>query len=321
MNENVLKDGEKKLQEKGIASRYTVAPGNSVRITRDYIDSLLIEIRAMDSTESSTELELFGETFTTPVMVAALSGLDTGLNDIRSNGMVEIAKGAAAAGAVMWSGIGSEQELREIIDTGAKTIKIIKPYADEDLIFEKISQAERYGALAVGMDIDFVFGSKRNKGFAKSYPVSPKTQADIKRYVNASKLPFVLKGILSEHDAKKALEVGAAAIVVSHHGGSVLDYAVPPLMILPSIVKVISRQIPVFVDCSISSGTDAYKALALGAKAVSVGRAVMAGLAAEGADGVRKVLEGITEQLHWVMNITGVADCYSFDPDIIWRSN
>lgn len=315
MNGTYIIDGEKKLQEKEIVSRYAAAPGNSVRITRDYIDSLLIEMRAIDSIEASTKMELFGEPFTTPVMVAALSGLD----NIRPNGMVEVAKGAAAAGAVMWAGIGEESELRAMIETGAKTVKIIKPYADTDLIFEKIAQAEKYGAFAVGMDIDFVFGSKKQKGNAQGKPVSPKALDDIKSYIKATKLPFILKGVLSEQDAKKSLEAGAAGIVVSHHTGAVLDYAVPPLMILPRIVKVIDRKIPIFVDCSISSGTDAFKALALGAKAVSVGRAVMAGLASDGADGVRKVIEGITEELQRVMNITGSADCNSIDPDIIWR--
>lgn len=315
MNESYLSNGEKKLQEKGTASRYTAASGNSAGITRDYIDSLLIEMRVIDAIESSTKMTLWGESFETPVMVAALSGL----NGIRPNGMVEVAKGAAAAGAVMWSGIGDEHELAAIIETGAKTVKIIKPYSDNDLIFEKISQAEKYGALAVGMDIDFVFGSKKSRGHAQSYPVSPKTQNDIKSYVKATKLPFILKGVLSEQDAEKALEVGAAAIVVSHHGGSVLNYAVPPLMILPRIAKIIDRRIPIFVDCSISSGTDAFKALALGASAVSVGRAVMPGLASDGADGVRKVIEEMTEELQMTMSITGSTDCNNIVSDIIWR--
>ncbi len=315
MVENYLRDGEKKLQEKGVASKNTAVPGNSVRITRDYIDSLLIEIRAIDSVVASTEMELFGETFRTPVMVAAISGLD----NICPNGMVEVAKGAAAAGAVMWAGIGGEEELRGMIDTGAKTIKIIKPYADTDLIFQKIEQAEKYGAFAIGMDTDFVFGSRRNKGVAQSFPVSPKTQEELKSYIKATKLPFILKGVLSEQDAQKALDIGAAGIVVSHHGGSVLNYAVPPLMILPRIAKLIDGRIPIFVDCGIGSGSDAFKALALGAKAVSAGRAVMAGLASDGAEGVRKVLEGITEELQSVMNITGSADCGHIDSDVLWR--
>lgn len=315
MNETYIKDGEKKLQDKGITSKYTAAPGNSQRITRDYIDSLLIEMRAIDSVKASTKMELFGESFATPVMVAAISGV----NNVHPGGMAEVAKGAAAAGAVMWAGIGDEQELWAMTETGAKTVKIIKPYADTDKIFEKIAQAEKYGAFAVGMDIDFVFGSKTQKYLAQGNPVSPKTMDDIRSYIKATKLPFILKGVLSIQDAEKALEAGAAGIVVSHHGGAVLDYAVSPLMILPRIAKVIGRKIPIFVDCSIGSGTDTFKALALGAKAVSVGRAVMAGLASEGADGVQKVIEGMTEELQRVMNITGSPDPDSIDPDILWR--
>ncbi|MFP3153527.1 alpha-hydroxy-acid oxidizing protein [Lachnospiraceae bacterium ZAX-1] len=289
--------------------------GNSTLITQEYFDSLQVELRMIDSVEASTKMELFGASFSTPVMIAALSGLDR----IRPNGMVDTAKGVAAAGAVMWTGIGSEEELESLIATGAKTVKIIKPYADTDLIFKKIEHAEKSGALAVGMDTDYVFGGKNTKGFAMEYSVSPKTLDEIKSYVKATKLPFILKGILSEQDAYKALEAGAGGIVVSHHGG-VIPYAVPPLKILPKIAKVIEKQIPIFVDCGITRGMDAFKALALGATAVSVGKAVMTGLAANGADGVQKVLSDITEELNWAMNLTGSYDISDIDPTIIWHT-
>jgi isopentenyl diphosphate isomerase/L-lactate dehydrogenase-like FMN-dependent dehydrogenase len=295
----------------------TVNAGDSAKITRAYFDSLLVELRTIDSVKASAEMKLFGETFSTPVMVAALSSLDR----TRPGGMVDAAKGAAAAGAVMWTGIGSEAELEALIATGAKVVKIIKPYADADLIFKKIEHAEKSGAIAVGMDTDYVFGSKNNKGFAMEYPVSPKTREEIKSFVKATKLPFILKGILSEQDARKALEVGAGGIVVSHHGGSVLDYAVPPLKVLPRVAKVVDKKIPIFVDCGVTRGMDAFKALALGASAVSVGRAVIAGLSSDGADGVRKVLEDITEELQWAMNLTGSCDVTHIDPAVIWQNN
>jgi isopentenyl diphosphate isomerase/L-lactate dehydrogenase-like FMN-dependent dehydrogenase len=203
--------------------------------------------------------------------------------------------------------------------TGAKTVKIVKPYADHDLIYKKISHAEKHGVFAVGMDIDFVFGPTRKRGYAMDYPVAPKTLENIREFVKATKLPFILKGVLSEKDAEKALESGAAGIVVSHHGGSVLDYAVPPLMILPRIAKVIGGRIPIFVDSGIGSGADVFKALALGASAVCVGRAVMAGLASDGSQGVRKVLEGINEELKFVMSLTGARDLKSIDPDAVWH--
>jgi 4-hydroxymandelate oxidase len=284
--------------------------GSVLKMTRDYIDSLSIEMRVIDSAVASTEMKLFGETFSTPVMVAALSGL--------GNGMVETAKGAGAAGSVMWAGIGDEAELKAMVETGAKVIKIIKPYRDRNLIFKKIAQAEEDGAFAVGMDIDFVFGGEIEDSLIRPELMGPKTFDDIKSFVKATKLPFILKGVLSEQDARKALEAGAAAIVVSHHGGSVLDYAVPPLKILPHIVNVIDRKIPVFVDCGIIRGTDVFKALALGASGVLVGRTVIAGLAASGAEGVQKILEGTNEELRRVMNLTGSPDIESIDSKLIW---
>lgn len=315
MMENLAKEGEQKLQEKGIASKLTAALGNSVRINREYLDSLLVELRTIGAVEASTKIELFGQAFSTPIMVAAISGLD----NICPHAMAEVAKGAAAANAVMWAGIGDEDELRAMIDTGAKVVKIVKPYSDESLIFEKLAQAERYGALAVGMDTDFFFGSKRNPRLAQAFPVSPKTLSQLQSYVRATKLPFLFKGILSVADANLALEAGAAGIVVSHHGGSVTDFAVPPLRVLPRIVEAVAGRIPIFVDCGISGGFDAFKALALGADGVCMGRAVMAGLAAEGADGVRKVIEAATVELQRVLSLTGAADCRGIDPGVLWR--
>jgi isopentenyl diphosphate isomerase/L-lactate dehydrogenase-like FMN-dependent dehydrogenase len=289
--------------------------GDSTQITREYFDSLQVEIRAIDSVMASTQVTLFGLRFSTPIMSAALSGLDR----IRPGGMVDTAKGVAAAGAVMWTGIGGEEELESLIGTGAKTVKIIKPYAEKDLIFRKIEHAEKAGAIALGMDIDYVFGSKTTKGFAMNYPVSPKTLDDIKSFVRATKLPFILKGVLSEQDAQKALDAGVGGIVVSHHHGGVIDYAVPPLRILPRIVKVIDKQIPIFVDCGILRGMDVFKALALGATAVSVGKAVMEGLSNDGATGVRKVIEDMTAELRWAMSLTGSWDTEHIDPTVIWQ--
>jgi len=124
--------------------------GDSNLITREYFDSLLIEMRHIDSVLPSTKLELYGETFETPIMTAALSHLDK----CRPNGMVEMARGALAANAVMWTGMGDEAELEATVSTGARTVKIIKPYADNNDIFRKIEHAEKIGAFAVGMDVD-----------------------------------------------------------------------------------------------------------------------------------------------------------------------
>lgn len=288
--------------------------GDSNQITREYFDSLLIEMRHIDSVAPSTKLELYGEVFSTPVMTAALSHLDK----CRPNGMAEMAKGASAVNAVMWTGMGEDAELEAVTATGARTIKIIKPHADNKVIFRKIEHAEKSGVFAVGMDIDHAFNSKGQYDNVLGLPMAPKTLDEIKSFINATGLPFIIKGVLSEQDAEKCVEAGAKGIVVSHHHG-IMNFAVPPLMILPKIAKVINHRIPIFVDCGISSGIDAFKALALGASAVCAGRALMDPLSEEGAKGVEKKISEMTQELSGVMARTCSADIGHIDPSVIWR--
>jgi 4-hydroxymandelate oxidase len=148
--------------------------------------------------------------------------------------------------------------------------------------------------------------------------MGPKSLSGIRCFVEATKLPFILKGILSEQDTGKALEAGAAAIVVSHHGGAILDYAVPPLKILPRIAKLIDGKIPIFVDSGITRGTDVFKALALGANGVLVGRSAMAGLSSGGAGGVEKLITGTNAELQRVMSLTGCANLEKINSELIW---
>ena len=286
---------------------------DSNEITREYFDSLLLEMRLIDSELPSTELELFGYTFSTPIMTAALSHLD----GAHPGGMTELARAAFAADAVMWAGMGDEAELEKIVATGAKTVKIIKPYADENLIMRKIEHAEECGAIAVGMDIDHAFSRRGGYDKIHGLEMRPKSMAEIRHYVRSTKLPFVIKGILSTQDAIKCLEADVSGIVVSHHHG-IMGYAVPPLMILPEIAEAIGGQIPVVVDCGIERGYDAFKALALGADAVSVGRALMGPLAAGGAGGAKKAIDDITTELAFALAMTGSPDIGTIDPDTVW---
>lgn len=288
--------------------------GNSDLITREYFDSLLLEMRHLDGRKPDTTLQLFGEQFDTPIMTAALSHLD----NIHPEGMVEMARGAAMAHAVHWAGMGEKEELEKMIETGAKTIKIIKPYADEKEIFSRITHAQEQGALAVGMDVDHAFAGDGEYDRVLGYEMRPKSIEEIREYVQASELPFLIKGVLSERDAYKCLQAGVSGIVISHHHG-IMDYAVPPLQILPDIVRVVGKQIPIFVDCGIASGMDAYKALALGATAVSVGRELMKPLGENGAQGVCNRIVQMTEELKGVMAKTGCADLGQMDASVIHK--
>lgn len=289
--------------------------GDSNQITREYFDSLLVEMRHLDGALPETGLELFGEQFSTPVMTAALSHL----GNVCENGMVQMAEGARLAGAVSWAGMGDEKELEDITATGARTIKIIKPYVDNDYILKRIAHAEKCGVMAVGMDIDHAFSGKGKYDVVLGMEMRPKSLEEMKEFVKATKLPFVVKGVLSVKDAEKCLEAGVKGIVVSHHHG-IIDYAVPPLMILPEIVRVVQKQIPVFVDCGIESGSDVFKALALGADAVCVGRALMGSLQVNGAEGVQEKIASLTEELAGIMARTGASDLSQIDPSVIWKA-
>ena len=286
--------------------------GDSNQITRNYFDSLLIELRQIDSVIPKNEFELYGENFSTPIMTAALSHLD----NTHPEGMTELARGAEAAEAVMWVGMGDKEELESIISTGAKTIKIIKPYADNDMIFDKIKHAEKSGALAVGMDIDHAFNNKGQYDNVAGFTMSAKTIEEIKSYISATELPFIIKGVLSEQDAYKCIDAGAEGIVVSHHHG-IQDFAVPPLMLLPKIAEVVNNRVPIFVDCSVSSGMDAFKALALGANAVSVGRGLMDPLSNLGAQGVQQKIREMTEELSAAMARTCSEDVMNIEASVI----
>ncbi|MCQ2073978.1 MAG: alpha-hydroxy-acid oxidizing protein [Bacteroidaceae bacterium] len=288
---------------------------NSDKITRDYLDSLLIETRYLDSVIPDTTLNLFGHSFATPIMTAALSHLSNTAPD----GMRIYAKGAALSNTVHWVGMGDDAELESIAATGAKTIKIIKPHADNREVFRKIGHAISCGCIAVGMDIDHSFQSNGQYDNVMGLPMKAKSTEELREFVQASSVPFIVKGVMSAKDAEKCLSVGAGGIVVSHHHGMV-DYSCPPLMVLPDILKATGGSIPVFVDCGIESGMDAYKAMALGATAVSVGRHLMPMLK-DGEHAVSDEINRMTATLAGVMARTGIADTTRFEPSVIHKRN
>ena len=288
--------------------------GDSNRITREYFDSILIEMRHIDAVLPDVRLSLYGEVFDTPIMTAALSHLDK--FGYHKDGMVELARGAKACGAVMWSGMGDDTELERIIETGAKTIKIIKPEADIDSVYRRLKHAEKSGCIALGMDLDHSFNRRGQYDVVDNFSMRPKTLDDLKQYVASTKLPFIIKGVLSVQDALKCMEAGVQGIVVSHHHG-IMEYAVPPLMILPKIVEAVGGKMNIFVDCGVDSGADVFKALALGATAISAGRVLLEPLSKKGADGVKEKINEMTAQLAGMMAMTCSSDIGNIDSSLI----
>ncbi|MDO4621965.1 MAG: alpha-hydroxy-acid oxidizing protein [Eubacteriales bacterium] len=287
------------------------------KVTREYLDSILIEQRLIGSVLPNLEIELFGERFASPIMMPAFSHLRKFLRDERPNGMVEYALAAKNLNLVNYVGMGPDEEFREILDTGAKTVRIIKPYADKDKIFEQIEFAKKNGAIAVGMDIDHIFGSDGQYDLVFEDRMGPQSDEDLRSYIEFAEIPFVVKGVLSAFDAVNCAEIGAAAILVSHHSGR-MPFAIPPLKILPEITGALGKcDMKIFVDCGIATGADAFKALALGADAVAVGRAMMPALIKEGQAGVEAYITKMNQELAYIMGFTGSRSVSGIDPGVL----
>ena len=283
--------------------------GDSIAINRRYLDSLLVEGRIVGAVHPSTETTLLGHRFSTPIMTAALSHLRPG--------MPALAEAARLSNAACCIGMGDENELIETLRTGAKVIKVIKPYADENMILSRIACAEQNGAIAVGMDVEHAVNTNDDRdSTVAGLKMKLQSPEDLKRWIGATRLPFIVKGALSVHDALLCRELGCAGVILSHHNG-LLKWAVPPAMLVREIRKQVGKDFLLIVDGGIQDGFDAFKALALGADAVSVGRALMEPLEKGGPEAAAGVILRMTDELKAMMVRTGSPDVRHIDPDVI----
>ena len=272
-------------------------------ITARYMDSILIEQRLIDSVVADISTEFFGEKFDTPVMTPAFSHL--GKYDGRElTGLEEYSLAAKECNALNFCGMMENDMFQKIVDTGAKTVRIVKPYADNGKVRDQLQYAKEAGAFGIGMDIDHIFGVT-GYDIVIGEEMTCQTADMLHSYVTSVDLPFVVKGVLSVADAVKCAEIGAKAIIVSHHHGR-LPYAAPPMMVLPKIKEALKgKDVKIIVDCGIASGADVYKALALGADAAAIGRSMFPSLEKEGKDGVAKFIKSIGNELRFIMSATG----------------
>ena len=284
-------------------------PGDSIRIAREYMDSLLVESRLVGAAEPDTTFHFLGETFGTPIMTAALSHID----------LAGMAEGARQAGAPVSVGMGDNETLGDVLATGAKVMKIVKPYADREEVFSRIRYAKDHGAAAVGMDIEHSIHADNAEpdnifGLQMKLP----SMEELRGFIRSTKLPFFLKGALSVQDAERCADLGCAGIILSHHNG-LMRYAVPPVRLLPKIRAAVKDRLLLIADGCMESGYDAFKALALGADAVTVGRPLMQPLKEKGPEGVRETIVTMTKQLQSMMYRTGICDLKHMDPSVIWE--
>ena len=284
---------------------------------RNYLDSIHLEMRVINSVEPDLSVSIFGEKYSSPIMTPAFSHL----NKVGADGkrpMVQYAEAAAQMQVLNWVGMEPDSDFKEILESGAKTVRIIKPFADHSEIIKQMDFAKAHGAVAVGVDVDHIAGTNGKYDVVDGIPMGPVLLEDLKTYVKAAGLPFIAKGILSVQDALLAKEAGCAGIVVSHHHGRI-PFGIAPAQILPKIRQTLEGSgITIFADCGVDTGYDAYKLLALGADAVSVGRGILAPLLKEGRDGVVNKMTKMNEELSELMMYTGVKDTKSFDPSVLY---
>lgn len=267
------------------------------------MDSILITERLIDSVVASTSVELFGQTFSSPVMTPAFSHLMQ-FKGRELTGLEEYSIATKNLNLLNFVGMMENDLFAKVAATGAKTVRIVKPYADNGKVRDQMQFAEEQGAFGIGMDIDHIFGSE-GLDIVIGEQMAVQTSDMIRSYIESTKLPFFIKGVLSVEDAVKSAELGAKAIIVSHHHGR-LPYAVPPLQILPKIKEALKgKDVRIIVDCGISSGSDVFKCLALGADAAAVGRSMIPSLENEGTEGVEKFLTDINKELRYIMSFTG----------------
>ncbi|MBO4846498.1 MAG: alpha-hydroxy-acid oxidizing protein [Lachnospiraceae bacterium] len=284
-------------------------------ITQRYMDSILIEERLIDSVKADLKTILFDETFSMPVMTPAFSHLGQ-MNGRDKTGLEEYSIAAKECNILNFCGMMENDMFQKIVDTGAKTVRIVKPYADNGKVKDQIAFAKEAGAFGVGMDIDHIFGMT-GYDVVVGEEMAAQTFDMLKSYVDSVDIPFIVKGVLSVTDAVKSADIGAKAIIVSHHHGR-LPYAVPPMMILPEIKEALKgRDVKIIVDCGIASGADVYKALALGADAAAVGRSMMPHLESGGVKGVTDFLKNIGDELRFIMSCTGFENVADIDPSAL----
>jgi 4-hydroxymandelate oxidase len=283
----------------------------------------------VDVANVTTRTEILGTTVALPIL-AAPTAMHCLLDPA---GELATARACADAGTVMCVSTITTRRHAEIRDAapGAPRWQQVYILADRGRTEAHLDEAAECGDSALVLTVDTPYWARRERDVRLGFrippelslpyvandesarasgiafvPVSPSVSwQHVEWLAERSGLPIVLKGIVTGEDARLAVEHGAAAIVVSNHGGRQLDGVPASLDALPEVVEAVAGRVPVLMDGGIRRGTDVLKALALGAQAVLVGRPLLFGLAANGEDGVRHVLELLRDELSRALALLG----------------
>lgn len=261
-----------------------------------------------EAKDPEIKFDFFETQLQLPLMSAPITGSDINFGGyLKEDEYIKaVVEGSSLANTLAMIGDSGKKEYYEygiesIKNNNGNGIAIIKPRENKEII-KKIRMAEEVGAKAVGIDIDGA-GLLTMKLYGQ--PVGPKTFKELQELRKSTKLPFILKGIMTLEEAKMALEIGMDAIVVSNHGGRVLDHTPGVARVLPEIAKELKGKIMIMADGNVRTGMDMFKYIALGADMVLIGRPVIWGAVANEAEGVNNYIDYIKQDFYKTMILTG----------------
>jgi 4-hydroxymandelate oxidase len=323
----------------------------SMRENRVAFERLQLEPSVLvDVSEIDTRVNLFGSVFESPILLAPVAYHRL----YHAEGEVGTARGASAAGAGFVISTFTTTEIDEIARNTRQPIWF-QLYVQRDREFTKdmVQRAVASGCKAVCVTVDtpvlgnrygqLSFGLPKGmecvhlRGLELKSPVAGhKTQRggiydvlfdpsfnwnDLEWLRSVAGVPVLLKGVLSAEDGRLAVSCGADGVIVSNHGGRNLDTVPATIDALPRVVDAVAGRIPVMLDSGIRRGTDVLMALALGAKAVFIGRPYVYGLAAGGAKGVERVILILRDELERAMALTGRRSIAEIDASVLRQAN
>lgn len=267
-----------------------------------------------------TSISLFGKEFKYPFFAGPVGAVNLhygdSLDDVAYNDILVSA--CADAGIAAFTGDGTNPGVMEAATAAIKNAKgrgipTVKPW-NIDTIRDKMELVRNSGAFAVAMDIDAA-----GLPFLKNMtpPAGSKSVEELSEIAKAANAPFIVKGIMTVKGALKAKEAGASAIVVSNHGGRVLDQCPATAEVLEEIVKAVDGSMKIFVDGGIRSGADVLKAIALGADAVIIARPFVTAVYGGEHEGVLAYIDKIGSELKDAMAMCGAASISEITRDCI----
>lgn len=287
------------------------------------LQDIKINMRVIHNVSNpDTSIELFGKKMKAPIFAAPITGttLNMGGKISEREYITPVVEGCIESGIYPMVGdTAVDSFLMDNLDVlkenNGQGIVFIKPWENHDII-KKIKLAEEAGAFAVGVDVDacgLVTLSMHGK------TVVPKDVEALKELKAATKLPFIVKGIMTVEDAMLAVEAGVDAIVVSNHGGRVLDCTPGAADVLPAIAETVKGKLTILVDGGVRSGVDVLKLIGLGADGVLIGRPFVTASFGGGREGVEMYVKKIVGEFEATMRLTGCETVEDIDGKVIYR--